>query len=232
MKPSGAYFQSGFFDFFRELAANNRREWFQANKTRFEAEVRDPMIRFISDFAPHLRSISRNFYADPRPIGGSMFRIYRDVRFSKDKSPYKTNAGMFFHHLAGREKGISTPGFYLHLSPDEVFMGSGIWHPDAQALGKIRDSIVAHPDRWRRATSGREFRATCRLSGDTLQRPPKGYDPAHVYIEDLKRKDFVTVSDLSERVACTSGFMDTFVASSKAAVPFVRFLTESLGLPW
>jgi len=229
---TSAYFTPSFFQFFRELESNNRREWFQANKSRFETEVRDPMIRFIGDFAPHLRAISRHYYADPRPVGGSMFRIYRDIRFSKDKSPYKTHAGMFFHHLASREKGISTPGFYLHLSPGEVFVGAGLWHPEGEALTKIRDTIVTHPDRWKRATSQREFRATCRLSGDKLQRPPKGYDPEHPLIEDLKRKDFVTVTDLSEKQACSAGFMDAFVSSSKAASPFMRFLTESLGLPW
>jgi uncharacterized protein (TIGR02453 family) len=232
LKNNRAYFGSEFFQFFRELSANNRREWFQTNKSRFETEVRDPMIRFIGDFAPRLRTLSRHYYADPSPIGGSMFRIYRDVRFSKDKSPYKTNAGMFFHHVAGREKGISTPGFYLHLSPGEVFIGAGLWHPESHALAKIRDAIVAHPDRWKRATSNPKFRATCRLSGDQLQRPPKGYDPAHPFIEDLKRKDFVTVTDLSEKDAGSSRFLDKFVSCSEAAVPFMRFLTESLGLPW
>jgi uncharacterized protein (TIGR02453 family) len=232
LKNNSAYFKPAFFQFFRELKSNNHREWFQANKTRFETEVRDPMIHFISDFAPHLRAISKHYYADPRPVGGSMFRIYRDVRFSKDKSPYKTNAGMFFHHVAGREKGIATPGFYLHLSPGEVFVGAGLWHPESDDLAKIRNSIVAHPERWKGATSQREFRATCRLSGDKLQRPPKGYDPEHPLIEDLKRKDFVTVTDLSEKQACGATFMDAFVASSKAATPFMRFLTESLGLPW
>ncbi len=232
MQKKVAYFTPGLFQFFRELEANNRREWFMANKSRFETAVRDPMLRFIGDFAPHLRAISRHFYADPRPVGGSMFRIYRDIRFSKDKSPYKTHAGMFFHHLAGREKGISTPGFYLHLSPDEVFVGAGLWHPESEALAKIRDAMVTHPDRWKRAISQREFRGTCRLSGEKLQRPPKGYDPEHPLIEDLKRKDFVTVTDLSEKQACSAGFMDAFVSSSKAAAPFMRFLTESLGLRW
>src|SRR6202047_2615171 len=157
LKNHSPYFGAGFFQFFRELSANNRRDWFQANKSRFETEVRDPMIRFIGDFSPRLRVISRHYYADPSPVGGSMFRIYRDVRFSKDKSPYKTNAGMFFHHVAGREKGIATPGFYLHLSPGEVFVGAGLWHPESQNLAKIRDAIVTHPDRWKRSTSQREF---------------------------------------------------------------------------
>src|SRR4029077_8542093 len=103
------------------------------------------------------------------------------------------------------------------LSPGEVFVGAGVWHPESQTLSKIRDAIVAHPDRWKRATTARGFRATCRLAGDKLQRPPKGYDPAHPLIEDLKRKDFVTVTDLSERQACSTAFMDTFVSASKAA---------------
>ena len=118
---------------------------------------------------------------------------------------------MFFHHVAGREKGISTPGFYLHLSPEEVFVGAGLWHPESEALAKIRDAMVTHPERWKRAISQREFRATCRLSGDKLQRPPKGYDPQHPLIEDLKRKDFVTITDLSEKQACSAAFMDAFV---------------------
>lgn len=226
------YFGSALFRFFRELAANNNRDWFLKNKHRYEADVREPMLRFIADFAPRLRKTSRHYLADSRPIGGSMFRIYRDVRFSADKSPYRTNAGAYFHHAMGREKGIDTPGFYLHLSPGEVFVGSGVWHPETQTLAKIRDAIVRHPERWKRATSGREFRATCRLSGAKLQRPPKGYDPNHPLIEDLKRKDFVTVTDLSEKDACSPRFMDDFVSACEAATPFMRFLTEALGLQW
>jgi uncharacterized protein (TIGR02453 family) len=226
------YFTPKFFRFFRELAANNNREWFQANKPRYENDVRDPMQRFIEDFAPRLRKLNRNYLADPRPVGGSMFRIYRDVRFSSDKRPYKTNAGAYFHHAAGKQRDIDTPGFYLHLSAGEVFVGSGLWHPEGSALAKIRDAIVAHPEKWKRAIATREFRATCRLSGDKLQRPPKGYDPNHPLIEDLKRKDFVTVTDLSEKDACSPHFMDRFVAACAAAGPFMRFLTESLELPW
>jgi uncharacterized protein (TIGR02453 family) len=225
------YFRPAFFGFFRELAKNNKRDWFQANKSRFENDVRDPMLRFIGDLGPRLRKLSKHYVADPRPVGGSMFRIYRDIRFSADKSPYKTAAGAYFHHDAGR-RDIDTPGFYLHLAPSEVFVGCGVWHPQSTTLAKMRDAIVAHPERWRRATSGREFGATCRLSGARLQRPPKGYDPNHPLIEDLKRKDFVTVTDLSEQEACAQSFMDQFVQTCAAATPFMRFVTESLGLEW
>ena len=227
-----AYFTPSLFRFLRELAANNNRDWFQANKGRYESAVRDPMLRFISDFALRLRKLNRNFLADPKPVGGSMFRIYRDTRFSHDKSPYKTSCSAYFHHDVGKRRDIESPGFYLHLSPGEVFLGSGLWHPQSTALAKIRDAIVARPEKWKRALAGREFRATCRLSGEKLQRPPKGYDPNHPLIEDLKRKDFVTVTDLSEKNACAPRFMDRFVETCEAAAPFMRFLTESLGLPW
>ena len=194
------YFTPKFFRFFRELAANNNREWFQANKSRYENDVREPMQRFIADFAPRLRKLNRNYLADPRPVGGSMFRIYRDIRFSPDKSPYKTHGSAYFHHAAGNRRDIETPGYYLHLSVGEVFVGSGLWHPESASLAKIRDAIVAHPEKWKRAVGAPPVQARpARLSGDKLQRPPKGYDPNHPLIEDLKRKDFVTITDLSEK---------------------------------
>ena len=137
------HFAPALFAFLRELRENNNREWFQANKGRYEADVRDPLLRFIADFALPLHELSTHFVADPRPVGGSLFRIYRDVRFSKDKSPYKTQAAAHFRHERGKD--VHAPGFYLHLEPDDVFAGAGIWHPDMKSLTKIRDAIVANP---------------------------------------------------------------------------------------
>ena len=119
------YFGPELFAFLRALDKNNNREWFQANKKRFERDVRDPMLRFIADFGSQLDKISTRFVADPRPNGGSLFRIYRDVRFSKDKRPYKTNVGAHFRHQAGKD--AHAPGFYFHMEPGEVFGGSGIY---------------------------------------------------------------------------------------------------------
>ncbi len=102
-------FSPGFFRFLRELKANNRREWFEANKQRYEAEVKGPMLRFIAEFGARLRTVSKHFDADPRPVGGSMFRIYRDTRFAKDKSPYKTAVAEHFPHRAGG-KDVHAPG--------------------------------------------------------------------------------------------------------------------------
>ena len=113
MPSEQTYFNRAFFRFLEDLKKNNQREWFQANKQRYEDEVRHPAQQFISDFGPQLHKISRHFLADPRASGGSMFRIYRDTRFAKDKSPYKTHVGIQFRHKQGKD--VHAPGFYLHL---------------------------------------------------------------------------------------------------------------------
>ena len=110
-----SHFKRELFHFLEDLNSNNRREWFEDNRARYEREVREPVIAFIMDFAPRLKQISSRFIADPRPIGGSMFRIYRDVRFSPDKRPYKTHAAARFPHVMSRD--VHAPGFYLHLEP-------------------------------------------------------------------------------------------------------------------
>ena len=224
------YFGPELFAYLRALGKNNNREWFQANKKRFERDVRDPMLRFISDFGSHLDQISPRFVADPRPSGGSLFRIYRDVRFSKDKRPYKTNIGAHFRHQVGKD--AHAPGFYLHLEAGEVFGGSGIWHPDAPALAKIRDAIVEDPKGWRRATSAKVLGAGVSLSGESLKRAPQGYDPDHPLIEDLKHKDFFVGSRFDEDQACEPEFIKTFAGTCKRFTPLTRFLTKALDLPW
>lgn len=225
-----AHISPELFTFFRELKENNNREWFQANKQRYEMYVREPLLRFITDFGVRLAEISPHYLADPRRAGGSLFRINRDIRFSKDKSPYKTAAGIQFRHESGKD--VHAPGFYLHLEPGNVFAGAGIWHPDTKTLGKIRDAIVADPSRWQRVISGEAFRASYELGGESLKRAPKGYDPDHPFIEDLKRKDFVAGAPFSEEEACVPNFIDHFTESCRKTAPFVEFLTTAIGLPW
>jgi uncharacterized protein (TIGR02453 family) len=224
------YFNESLFQFLIELRFNNTREWFQANKKRYDVEVRDPMLRFIADVGPHLKTVSQRFIADPRPRGGSLFRIHRDVRFSKDKSPYKTNVGAHFRHDVGRD--VHAPGFYLHLEPGQVFVASGVWHPGGSALTQIRDAIVDNPKGWQHATSSRAFRATGNLGGESLKRPPKGYAPEHPMIADLKRKDFIAHADFTEEQVCAPDFMDVFIQTCQAFSPMTRFLTLALELPW
>src|ERR1041385_2004678 len=136
------------FAFLRELKKNNNREWFAENKTRYEQRVRGPILQFISDFQPRLARTSEHLVADPRPSGGSLFRIHRDTRFSRDKLPYKTHLGVHFFHDSGK-KAPSVPVFYLHIDPDECFAAAGIWHPDPQSLAKVRDRIAAGDAEWK-----------------------------------------------------------------------------------
>lgn len=224
------HFEPRLFEFLSALRVNNTRDWFLANKQRYEADVRDPMRRFIGDFGPHLERISSRFLADPRANGGSMFRIYRDVRFAKDKSPYKTNAGAQFRHHAARD--VHVPGFYLHLEPGNVFMAAGAWRPDSRSLAKIRDAIVEYPAQWKRVKSSKALRGAGEFGGESLKRPPTGYDPAHPLIDDLKRKDFLVRAHLTEDEACASDFLEVFTGTCQAFTPLMKFLTKALELPW
>jgi len=218
------------FRFLRDLKTHNDRAWFAQNKNRYEDDVRGPALDFVVEFAPHLEQISPHFVADPRPSGGSLFRIHRDTRFSKDKSPYKTYTGIQFRHEVGKD--AHAPGYYLHLQPKSVFAGAGVWHPDGPALAKIREAIVADPKAWRSATTGKRFRERLELGGDSLKRAPAGYDPEHPLIEDLKRKDFICYRTLEEREVCSPGFLEELAGIFRDASPLVRFLCTALDVPY
>ncbi len=211
------------FAFLRELKRNNDREWFHANKERYVAEMRDPLLAFIAGFAPRLERIGRRLVADPAPVGGSLFRIHRDTRFARDKSPYKTAAGIYFGRIEGRDS--PAPGFYLHVEPGNVFMGAGIWRPEPEVLRQVRDAIVAQPARWKRVGRGLD-------DGERLARPPRGFDPEHPLVEDLKRKQFIVSRSFGEKDASRPGFSARYAEACKGAVPLIRFLTEAVGHDW
>src|SRR5262249_47928008 len=225
-----ASFGPGLFSFLTDLRANNNREWFAANKHRYEEQLLEPALAFIDAFAPRLEKISRHFRADARPSGGSLFRTYRDTRFSKDKSPYKTNLGIHFRHELAKD--ASAPGFYLHIGPGEVFGGGGIWHPDTKAATSIREAIVAEPERWRRATRTGAFAKRLRLGGDSLKRVPSWADSEHPLADDLKRKDFFGSARLGEADAVAPGFIDEYARICRAAGPLMHFLCDALGVPY
>lgn len=215
------------FRFLRDLKASNTREWFAEKKERYEDAVRGPALDFVADVAPHLERVSPHFVADPRPSGGSLFRIHRDTRFANDKSPYKTYVGIQFRHELGKD--AHAPGFYLHLEPKAVFVGAGIWHPDQATLARIREAIADDPEAWR---AGTRLRERFKLAGDSLKRPPAGFDPAHLLIEDLKRKDFICVASLTEKDVCAVGFVESFTGMCRDASPLVRFLCSALEVPY
>ncbi len=223
-------FRPALFRFLSELAANNRREWFEANRERYEEEVKDPALAFISDMAPALRRISPHFRAIPKATGGSLYRIHRDTRFSRDKRPYKTQVGIHFRHA--RAKDVHAPGFYVHLEPGQSFLGVGIWHPDGPTLKAVRDALAADARGWLRARDDRAFRARFRLGGDSLRSAPRGYAKDHPLIEDLKRTDFVAIAELSRRQVLAADFPACVVDSFAAGAPFVRYLCKAVGAPF
>ncbi len=223
-------FSPALFAFLRDLRQNNDREWFKANKQRYEAAVLEPALEFIADFGPRLHRLSPHFVADPRPVGGSLFRIYRDTRFSKDKTPYKTATGIQFRHELA--KSAHAPGFYLHLEPRSVFVGVGIWRPDSATLAKIRTAIVEKPEEWTAVRSEAGLGRAFELRGDSLKRPPAGYDAAHPLIEDLKRKDFIAVSTLTEKAVVSKGFADELERLFGSAAPLARFVCAAMDAPY
>ncbi|WLT31374.1 DUF2461 domain-containing protein [Geothrix sp. PMB-07] len=217
----------GLFRFLKDLKAHNDRAWFTEQKARYESEARDPLLRFIAALSGPLSGVSRHFIADPRPSGGSMFRIYRDTRFAKDKSPYKTHLAAHFPHRSVSAGGVHGPGFYLHLEPGGSFAGGGLWHPDPDSLFKVRQAIVAKPTAWKAIRkSGLE------IEGEALKRLPQGFDAAHPCAEDLKLKDFYITSSFTDAQVLAPDFVDLVTEAYRTASPLVRFLCKSLDLPW
>ena len=221
-------FTSGTFAFLTALAANNKREWFEEHRQEYEAAVRTPALAFIDAMAYELAMISPHFPALAKKVGGSLMRIHRDTRFAKDKHPYKTNIGIHFRHEVGKD--VHAPGYYLHIEPGECFAGVGIWRPDADALAKIRDAIVANGKTWRAARDDKAFRKYFTLGGEALNRPPRGYAKDHPLIDDLKRKDFIAFAGFDDKRVTAKRFRSDIIEYFNRATPYMRFLCKALEL--
>lgn len=225
-----AGFPADFFRYFEQLRQHNNRDWFNDNKDRYQLSVLEPMSAFIAAIQLRLATLSEHFIADPRPHGGSMFRIYRDTRFSKDKTPYKTHAACQFRHARGKD--AHAPGFYVHIEPEQVFFGGGIWSPPAPELNAIRDFIAGNARSWARIRNSRKVQDAGGIKGDSLKRPPRGLDEQHLHIEDLKRKSFYVMTHSSPELACSAEFVDEVARGFACAAPLNRFLCEALELPF
>jgi uncharacterized protein (TIGR02453 family) len=230
VKKGSEYFTPATFRFLRALARNNNRDWFHAHKADFDAAIREPYLKLIADLAAPLQRISAHFRADSRPVGGSLFRIHRDTRFSSDKTPYKTWAGSRYFHERSRELHGEAPVFYLHIEPGNSFVGGGLWHPGAETLRRVRDYMIGNPASWKAATRSAAFRKRFELGGEALSRPPRGYDPQHELIADLKRKDFVATTRLDDATVLSPQLPKVIAAHFAAAAPLVAWLCGALDL--
>jgi uncharacterized protein (TIGR02453 family) len=222
------YFTKATFRFLRDLKANNNRPWFQENKPRYEEVLRQPFLQLIADLQAPLAKISAHFVADSRSQGGPMFRIYRDTRFAHDKTPYKTWSGARLYHERARE--VDAPSFYLHFQQGDCFVGGGKWHPQPESVKRIREFIVNNPAAWEKATRSKSFTSHFTLGGDSLVRPPRGFDPEHALIEDIKRKDFVASERFADGIAISSELKPLLVDRFKRIAPMVDYLCASLEL--
>lgn len=155
-------------------------------------------------------------------------RVHRDVRFGKDKRPYKTNVGIQFRHELGKD--VHAPGFYLHIEPKGCFIGTGIWHPDSQTLAAIRTAIVEKSSAWIKASQNKKFMKKFELVGDSLSTFPRGFDKEHPLIEDLKRKDFIAISKIDDKQITTASLKTDVTRSFQTAIPLMKFLCKALEL--
>ena len=224
------YFTEKSLEFLKRLDANNNREWFEQHKQEYEDLVRSPALDFIGDMADTIESLSPHFLAIPKKVGGSMMRPYRDVRFSKDKRPFKTNVGIQFRHFLAKD--VHAPGFYLHIEPGGCFVGAGIWHPEAEPLAAVRRAIDEQPKEWLKVSRAKPFASLFDLTGDSLSNPPRGFKKDHPLIDDLKRKDFIAIASLEDRRVVTNSIKADVTRAFKTSVPFIQFLCNALEIPF
>jgi uncharacterized protein (TIGR02453 family) len=217
--PKKEFFTRKFFQFLVELKFNNERPWFAENKARYEKDVKEPFQAFMAELAPKVALLNKN-YTYPKA-----FRIYRDTRFANDKTPYKTHAaGQFRHRVAAED--VHAPGFYLHLEAGESFAGGGIWRPESAALKAVRERIARKDPAWMAIKkSGLPL-----WDGDELKRIPKGFDPEHPMAQDLKRRNFITWVDFTDKQVCAQDFLARVVDAFRKTDPLIVFLNKSMGL--
>lgn len=196
---TGATFSAASMQFLQQLAQNNSREWFKAHQDEYENTVRSPALAFIAQIQPHIIELSPRLTAVPKKVGGSLMRPQRDSRFSHDKTPYKTNVGIQFRHFQGKD--VHAPGLYLHIAEEGCFIAAGIWHPESKVLNAIRTCIDENPNGYKKALQTLQSHGF-NMDGDSLTRPPKGFDKNHPMLTELKRKDFIAIKNIAFEDLC------------------------------
>lgn len=224
-----AYFSDASFKFLRALARHNEREWFHAHKADYDAHVRGPFLRLIGDLQPVLAAVSPHYRADPKGVGGSLFRIQRDTRFSGDKRPYKEWQGARLFHE--RHKQVEAPSFYLHLQPGNCFIGSGLWHPQPDSLRRIRHFIVDNPGSWQAAAHDNAFRRRYDLDdSEMLVRAPRGFPADFAFAQDLRRKNFVALRAIDDATMTGPRLLKVIEGDLAGLARFTDYLCAALDL--
>lgn len=224
-----AYFTPATFRFLRSLARHNERAWFHAHRGDYERHVREPFLRLVGDLQAPLAGVSTHYRADPRPAGGSLFRIHRDTRFSGNKAPYKTWQGARLFHVRRRE--VPAPSFYLHVEPGGCFVGAGLWHPDTPTQRRVRQFLFDNPAGWVAATQARAFLRKFDLDdSEMLVRMPAGFPPDSPLATDLRRRNFVALRTLGDDVVAGPRLLATVSRDLVALAPFVDYLCAALDL--
>ena len=206
--------------FLRQLKRNNNRDWFQAHKESYERFVRTPVAEMVMAIGEAFRRFAPEMVAEPRV---SIYRIYRDTRFSRDKTPYKTQVAAVFP-VRGLPKS-SGPGLYFHISPDEVLIGGGIYMPEPGLLRAVRNEIAAHPKKFLTIVEGREFRRAFEdLEGEQLKTAPKGFPSDHPAARYLRYKQFLFGQEHPAALATTPRLLPAILRCFEKGMPLIGFL--------
>lgn len=216
--------KSDTLSFIADVAQNNNREWFAENKARYETAKAD-VLAFIDQLIPGLAAADPEFSADT-PAKKCLLRIYRDVRFSKNKDPYKNNYGIYF---AVKGKGVNEPGYYLHIQPGGCFFAAGVWMPEASELKKIREEIDYNTSEFLDIINAKEFKGLFKLSKeDSLKKAPKGYEMDHPHIELLKLKSFIATFPIKDEEFLKPEIVDKLKTAFNGVYPFIVFLRNAV----
>lgn len=227
--PDFTGFPLGTFDFLTGLALNNDREWFEAHRPDYDKLVVAPALQLIEALDPVVSSLSPQYRGVAKRVGGSLMRVYRDTRFSRDKTPYKTNIGIQLRHAGAKD--VHAPGWYIHLDPQECFVGAGAWHPDAPTLMQIRKALVARPEAY---TQGLAAAAQVGLVpvGESLVRIPAGFAPDHPLADEIRRKDFLLSSPLPSSLFHEPRLVEVLGEKFRGSSQAMAFLCSALGAPF
>jgi uncharacterized protein (TIGR02453 family) len=226
-------FTKASFDFLKGLARNNKRPWFEAHREDYEAFLRAPMRDLVEEMDVRFARFAPEILGDPKR---SMFRIHRDIRFSKDKSPYKTNAGCWFFHRDGRhnvgqESEGGGAGFYFHFQPGQCFTGGGLWMPPRPSLNKLRDAIVTDRKKFEKVALSPGIKKLGGLDEeDSLKRVPRGYAPDHPAGKWLRLQSYIAGGMVKDRDVLSGRLADVLEKEFKTMLPLVRWINGVLGL--